>query len=405
VPVLLTLSRNTDWWTRRDAPAVGRSIVRGTGPITLRYVPGQGLVLHQLASWSLVDWLAGSCVRDRVHCPRRRLRAAVDTMMGLAVRRDGVVRAESYFSFGRARAPWISAMTQGSAIQALVRSSVVLGSAPDRRRARAALGAFARPAPEGVSIPAAGGRHFLMYSTAPSLRILNGDLRALTGLHDLATMGGSRRAAQLFRGGERAARVQLQRADTGAWSLYADDGPEAGLGYHRLVTGFLADLCDRRAGRRYCLAEWRFRRYISEPTRVTVRVASRPRARANATVAVWISKVSSVRVTVRDARGRAVLQHAAQLPRGSHRVPWSPPHRGRFTVIVTAAGPGSPPLGRASGTLVARRSAADDAARAKARARAQARAKARARAKAKAKVEAEERAQQRRRAAQKQARA
>ncbi len=376
-PVLLTLSRNTDWWIRRGAPAVGRSIVRGDGPVTLRYVPGQGLVLHQLASWSLVGSLAGSCLRDRQHCPRRRLAAAVDTMMALAVRRDGVVRAESYFAFGAARPPWISAMTQGGAIQALIRSSVVLHRAADRRRALAALGAFARRAPEGVAVPAEGGRHFLMYSTAPSLRILNGDLRALSGLRDLATLGGSRRAAKLFRSGERAARVQLRQADTGAWSRYADGGPEASLGYHRLVTTFLRDLCDRRAGRRYCGAARRFSRYVKEPTRVSVRVPQPPRAQTSSTATVWISKVSAVQFAVIDARGRTVLRRGAQLARGTHRFAWWPPRHGTYTVTATAAGPGSPPLGRGSTKVVARRSASEISRR-----RAVLRAKARAEAKA-----------------------
>jgi hypothetical protein len=353
-PVLLTLSRNTAWWTRRGAPAVGRSIVRGHGPVTLRYVPGHGLVLHQLASWSQVTWLAGHCLRDRVHCPRRRLRAAVDEMMGLAVRRDGVVRAESYFRFGRARAPWISAMTQGSAIQALTRSSAVLHSASDRRRARAALGAFLRPAPQGVAVRASGGRHYVMYSTAPELRILNGHLRALTGVRDLALIGGSRQARRVFRRGERSARVLLARTDTGAWSRYADGGPEASLGYHRLVTGFLADLCDRRAGRRYCQASRRFARYVREPTRVSVRIARAPRARQANALRVWISKASTVQVTVRDVRGRTVLRRSVQLPRGSHRFPWTPSRRGAYRVQATASGPGAPPLARAAVQLTAR---------------------------------------------------
>lgn len=404
-PVLLTLHRNTDWFSRRPAPAYGYSVVRGDDPITLRYIPGNGLVLHQLGSWSRVDYLAGSCLRRRVHCPRRKLRSAIETLMALAVRRDGVVRAESYFRFGRASAPWISGMTQGTLVQALTRSSAVLRSKGDRRRARAAMGAFARRAPAGVAVRAAGGGdHYVMYSSAPSLRILNGHLRALTGLRDLATIGGSARAQALFRRGERSARVELRRADTGAWSRYSDRGAEASLGYHRLVTGFLGDLCDRRAGRRYCAAEQRFARYVREPTRVTVRVPSaRPRARAGTAFSVWISKVSSVVVTVRDAEGTLVVSRRAQLSRGSRRIAWTPPHPGRYRVTVTAAGPGTPPLGRGAASVVVRRSAAAVArARAKAAARAGARARAQRRAAARARDRRQAQAKTRARAKAKQ---
>lgn len=357
-PVLLTLARNSDWWVARDPPPYGKSIVRGDSPITLRYIPGQGLVLHQLGSWSRVDYTAGACLRDRVNCPRTWLREAIDAMLGLTVRRDGVVRAESYFRFGQARGPWISAMTQGSVVQTLARASAVLHSKPDRRVALSALGAFARSAPEGVSVPAAGGHHFLMYSTAPGLHILNGFLHALTGLKDLADISGSRRALALYRRGEHAARIELRKADTGAWSRYSEGGAESTLAYHELVTGFLDDLCDRHAGKRYCSAAARFHRYVKEPTRVSVTLPQRARARSTRTVRVWISKVSSLSVTIRDARDRVVLQQRVTAPRGTRRFAWFPPRRGPYRVLVTAAGPGTPPLGRAVSRITVWRSAA-----------------------------------------------
>lgn len=393
-PVLLTLSRNSDWWVRRGAPAYGLSLVRGRGPVSMKYIPGQGLVLHQLSSWALVSSLAAGCMEDRAHCPRRRLRSAVDTMMGLAVRRDRVARAESYFRFGGAPAPWISSITQGTMIQALTRSAEVLGYAPDRRRARAALRAFSRPAPQGLSVRAPGGRHYVMYSTQPSLRVLNGHLHALAGLRDLATIGRSQAARRLYRRGEAAARVELRKADTGAWSRYSDGGAEAPVGYHQLVTTFLGDLCRRDAGKRYCQATKRFRRYLREPTRATVRTPRSPRAKAGTHVSVWISKVSTVTVTVRDVRGRVALRRVARLPRGRHTFGWSAPHKGRYRVRVTAAGPGSPPLGRATTQTTALRSlgaARLVAKRAKARTR-KAKAAKKAKVKAKAKADAKAKA-------------
>jgi len=382
--VLLTLDRNTAWWTRRGAPTVGRSLVRGGDPITLRYIPGRGLVLHQLGSWGRVASLAGLCLRDRAHCPRRRLRSSLDRLTALAVSRDAVLRFESYFEFGGARPPWISGMTQGTAIQALTRASLILHTPEDARTARAALNAFARPAPFGVSAPGpGGGRHYAMYSTLPGLRILNGHLRALTGLRDLATLGESSLAQTLYRRGERAARVELRRADTGAWSRYQDGGSEATLGYHELATGFLADLCERDAGKRYCAAAQRFSRYMKEATRVAVTVSPRPRARDAAGLAIWVSKTSAVKVRIADAQGRTVLQRSARLARGRYRFGWSAPHSGRYSVRAVAVGPGAVPPGTAATAVRVGRSravvrAAQGRARAKARARAQAKARARA---------------------------
>ena len=86
-------------------------------------------------------------------------------------------------------------MSQATAAQALARGAEALGRDDYRRAALSALGAFDAPAPTGV---AAGGQ-YVMYSFDPGLRILNGFLQSVIGLHDVADLTGSTRARRLYR--------------------------------------------------------------------------------------------------------------------------------------------------------------------------------------------------------------
>lgn len=366
-PVLETLRRNTDWWTRRGAP-VGKDVSRNTDPMTLRHIAGHGLVLHQLASWGRVNSLARNCLDPQLPCDEERVRSAVDRLVSFGVVRDGVLRFESTFSFGGAAAPWISGMTQGTAVQALTRAAQILDDPSYLDTARQALEAFAHRPPLGVSIPVGehGGRHFLMYSTKPGLRVLNGHLRAIRGLRDLALRGDSGKALALYRRGEKGARNILKATDTGAWSLYSRGGAESSVHYHDLTTDFLADLCKDDAGQRYCAARKRFRRYMWERTRIGLHVSHRPRARSQAGIKVWISKVSDVRITVKTASGKTVFSRRGRLERGSHRFGFVPRRHGKHDVRVTAVGPGGAKAGVETGTILVLRSQAEvDAAKRK----------------------------------------
>jgi hypothetical protein len=207
--------------------------------------------------------------------------------------------------------------------------------------ARRALGAFEQPPPAGVSVPAPGGRHYLLYSFAPGYRVLNGDLQAVLGLRDAAALTHSPRATRLFRHGDRAARRALAGFDTGAWSLYSARGAESTLNYHVLTAGFLDGLCDRLRAKAYCRAGARFKRYENEPTRIAVARVPKPRAFRPARLAFTLSKVSSVNVTVWGARGLS-LSRDLQLPRGRHALSWSPPGRGRYRLRIEARGPSGP---------------------------------------------------------------
>ena len=204
-----------------------------------------------------------------------------------------------------------------------------------------ALGAFRAPPPVGVRVAAPGGSHYLMYSFSPGLRILNGDLQAITGLRDLAVLGHSRSARTLYRRGERAARLAVGRFDTGAWSLYSQSGRESTLGYHQLVAQFLGNLCRRTRGRTYCSASRRFARYEREPPRIALARLTGLRAQRSTAVRFSLSKLATVDVQV-SGHGGVTMRRRLALERGSHTLAWTPPRRGRYRVRVVAKGPSGP---------------------------------------------------------------
>jgi hypothetical protein len=232
----------------------------------------------------------------------------------------------------------MSGMAQATAIQALSRAAVALDARRYERLARRALGAFETPPPSGVAVASAGGRRYVMYSFAPSLQILNGELQAINGLRDVAVLGRSERAARLVADGDRAARAALGGFDTGAWSLYSSAGAESTLAYHQLTRNILAELCRRTERPEYCSAERRFARYETEPPRIGIAPLRGLWARRSATLRFTISKGSAVRVRVLGPGG-VVLARDLQLSRGDHALSWTPPSRGRFRVRVSARGP------------------------------------------------------------------
>ena len=372
--MFLTLRRNDEFWRSAALPAPGQRRVFGRDPAVFQYYPGRGMQLQQLASWGRVNARLRACVeprrrtqRDlvsaigaRVHhgpCARRRLRRALDRLVKLGARRDSFVAWEYYFSFGGGTPPWISGMTQGTAIQALARGARVFKSRRYERAAVRALGAFRAPPPIGIRVAAPGGSHYLMYSFSPGLRILNGDLQAITGLRDLATLGRSRAARVLYRRGERAARRAVAGFDTGAWSLYSQSGRESTLGYHQLVGSFLGNLCRRTDVRTYCAAQRRFARYEREPPRIHLSRTGRLRAQRGTALRFSLSKLASVRVRVTSAAGVTVAR-TMDVPRGTYTVPWTPPRRGRYRVRIQAKGP-SGPLGVHAATVRVRMSERD----------------------------------------------
>ena len=341
-PVFLTIARNRAFWMSRPLPRPGARMTFAKDPVVFEYYAGRGLAIQPLASFGKANALAGSCVREnsRYRCRPAALRKLLDRMLALGSPRGGFLAWEYLFRFGGGMPPWISAMTQATGAQALARGLRALGDARYGRAAERALGAFEAPPPTGVAPSGRSSARYAMYSFAPGLRILNGELQALIGLRDVARITGSPRARRLFARAEPAARRTVGGYDTGAWSLYSAGGRESTLGYHRLLAGFLAGLCRRTARETYCSAGRRFARYVREPPRVRVVKQPAVAVRRPATIRFTLSKISDVTLQVRDRRGRVALSRGLRaLPHGRHSVAWTPRWTGRHRLRIVAIGP------------------------------------------------------------------
>ncbi|MEA2156722.1 MAG: hypothetical protein QOE11_2862 [Solirubrobacteraceae bacterium] len=339
-PVFLTLRRNRDFWASRPLPAGGARYVFGRDPVTFQYYAGRGLQIQPLASFGRTNALANVCLHptERYHCRPLALRRLLDRMVALGSVRGGFLAWEYLFGFGHGAPPWVSAMTQATGAQALARGRRVLGEPRYGAAARRALGAFEQPPPTGVAVATGAGSRYTMYSFDPGLRILNGELQAVIGLRDTATLLHSVRARRLYARGERVARQAVRAFDTGAWSLYSQNGRESTLGYHELLGGFLDGLCRRTAAQVYCATGRRFARYVREPPRVHLRRLRAVRARRATAIAFSLSKLSRVTVRVWDRRGLE-LRRDLQLTRGPHSIRWVPFLHGRHRLQIVATGP------------------------------------------------------------------
>ena len=313
------LERNVEWWPAHGPPASSAAtggLPRVTfpgDPIVLQWYPGQGLAIQWLATFGKANALWQAQRTDE-------LRLVLDRAIALAGRRgNGLLSWEYLLAFGGGRAPWVSSIAQGTGIQAFTRGAQLLGNPAYLDVARQALGLFETPPPTGIAVDADGGRHYLLYSFAPRMRVLNAFLQSLVGVLDLAQATGDPRAQAVFNLGDIAAQHELPGFDTGAWSLYAQDGAESTLNYHELVTGFLGSLCTRTANPAYCAAQTRFTTYLHQPPSVAISFGGPRRVRHTMTVRVALSKVSTVALRIRRG-SRVILARDLTLRRGDARV-------------------------------------------------------------------------------------
>ena len=117
--------------------------------------------------------------------------------------------------------PWVSAMAQGEGASLLLRAHAATG---EERYAEAAIRAL-RPmaadlAEGGVRSPLGDGFFLEEYPTDPPSMVLNGGIFALWGYHDAALGLGDEDARRQFELGVDTLSANLDRWDTGSWSLY-----------------------------------------------------------------------------------------------------------------------------------------------------------------------------------------
>ena len=327
-PVFLTLDRNRQWWSNGRSLSYGQRVSFEGSEVIWQYYTGQGIQLQMLANFGKANALWND--EDTA-----ALRTLVDELVPLAADRGGFPAWEYYFRFGGAAPPWASGMSQGTGVQSLARASELLADPSLRDVATRALALFEQPPPRGVRQESATGAFYLIYSYAPTLRVINAHLQTVVGLYDFAQITGDPRAQALFAAGDSEARAVLPRYDTGKWSLY-DESREADLSYHRLVTTFLRNLCRRTDQPVYCDTASRFRDYERVPPEVRART-SRIRTGRPARLKFGLDKISRVGVTVLDASGDAVFATSATVGRGTRYFTWSRPAApGSYTLRVSA---------------------------------------------------------------------
>lgn len=335
-PLWMTLERNRQWWTTAPLPANGQRVGFEGSELIWQYYPGQGIQLQALANFGKLNGLWQGKIYDD------RLSAMLDELLAISVERGGGRAWEYYFTFDGGRPPWVSSLSQGTALQALGRAATRLQRQQEVWPVTAAaLAIFQQAPPNGVRVPSPSGTgtHYLQYSFDRKLFILNGFIQSLNGLRDYAGLANDPAALALFQEGVAAARAEVPTFDTGAWSLYSrgDSTRESDLSYHKLLRDFMKGLCDRTQDTVFCGAEANYDRYLVEKPRLAV-VSTRIRGGQAGPLKFTLSKISRVGVRVTNTDGTPVLvRQVGVLGFGRRSILWTPPrHSCACTVTLSA---------------------------------------------------------------------
>ncbi len=360
-----TVARNRQWWSNGPLLGNGARVSFSGSRIVWQFYAGEGLQIQWLATFGKANglWQGGFDAS---------LRALLDETLALAAQRAGGIAWEYLLRFDGGRPPWVSGLAQGTALQALARAAVRFDEPRYFEAARAGLGIFREAPPSGVRVATPAGAHYLIYSFAPGLRVLNAFTQALNGLHDFGALANDAEGRALFAAGEAQLRAELAAYDTGGWSLYALGGRDANVSYHTLARDFLRGLCQRLtedAARAapppvapappgggavpvpvpgpvapvaaldptpYCAAAERWTQYLTRPPVVKL-VSRRARGGKPAVLKLSVSKPSRVTLRLRRAN-RTVIVLAGQLGSGRRGLRWPEPPRaaGRYEVLLHA---------------------------------------------------------------------
>jgi D-glucuronyl C5-epimerase C-terminus len=326
--LFLTLDRNRQWWTSGPLLSSGQYVEFPHSQLVWEYYGGQGIELQPLATFGKADGFYTGGPSDYP-----RLRRLLAEMVPLGARRGGGLTWEYYFQFDGGLPPWTSAMSQGTALEALTRAYKAFRNRSYLATARRALPIFRVSPPLGVRVRTRRGVRYLLYSFAPGAAVLNGFLQTLIGLYDYAQASHNGAAWSLFRAGDAEARGEVPRYDTGAWSLY-QPGEESTLDYHNLVTGFLHELCGRTHARVYCVTAKHFDSYLKTPPSLQL-LTGAARAGRSFSVRFRLSKISHVGIVV--VRGsRTVFETSASFAYGTGSFSVPPLSGGTYTIRLTA---------------------------------------------------------------------
>jgi len=349
-----TVRRNRQWWASGPLLRNGARVSFQGSKLVWQFYAGEGLQIQWLGTFGKVNGLwQGNYTTS--------LREIVDEALSLAVQRAGGIAWEYLFRFDGGRPPWVSGLAQGTAVQAIARAGVKLNQPAYLTAAKAGLGIFREAPPGGVRVATPAGAHYLIYSFASGLRVLNGFTQAVNGLHDYAKLTSDPEGAALFAAGEAQLRAELPAYDTGGWSRYSTVR-DADVHYHVVARDFLRNLCTRLAQDTapapppgastggvvpapspvggdpapYCAAAERWTAYLSRPPALAL-VSTKVRGGRPAAVKVAVNKPSYVTLRLRRG-GRTVATLGGHLPSGVRTLRWPRPPRkaGRYSVVIGA---------------------------------------------------------------------
>ncbi len=336
-PLLLIVKRNAQFWPRSRFPA-SRGYVQFRGSqLLFEYYVGKGLQLQPLANFKKANALHGACVKSTgTACDSAALTRLLNEMVATRVRRGRFTAWEYYFDFG-GRPPWISGMATATGIQAFGRADQLLHTTRWRKYVRAAYPAFTTRAPTGVLTRGPkGGKHYLQYSFAPRLYIINAFLQSVIGLYDYADITGDRTASRLWRVAEPEARSELPANDTGDWSTYSYRGRESTREYYDLLLEFTAGMCHRLKIEQYCTTTRNFRNYISKPAQLAFAGPTTVTRGQKAQVSFSVDKLSAVQLVITHESGKVALDKTATFRRGNGAFTWRPGASGTYSVSLAA---------------------------------------------------------------------
>jgi hypothetical protein len=336
-PVFLTLQRNTQFWLRSPFPA-SRGYVQFRGSQMLwEYYVGEGLQLQPLANFKKANALHGDCVKKTgVACNKAALNKLLTELVATRVSRGRFKAYEYYFDFGGGKPPWISGMATATAVQAFGRASQLLNQPKWRTYARQTFPAFTTNAPTGVRTRGPfGGTDYLQYSFAPRLFVMNAFLQSIIGLYDYAQITHDPTADRLWRVAEPEARRQLPVNDTGDWSTYSYHGRESTREYYDLLMEFATSLCSRLHTDVYCTTAKNFRRYLSDPAKLTLLGPATATKGQATSVRFSVDKLSAVQIVI-TLDGKTSLNKTATFRRGQGSFTWKPGATGTYDVSLAA---------------------------------------------------------------------
>jgi len=327
--LFLTLNENREWWSTGPLLADAQRVSFAGSQLVWEYYPGQGIELQVLGSFGEADGLYTGGPTDYP-----QLMQLMSELIPLAVNRAGGLAWEYYFHFDGGRPPWVSAMAQGTALEALTRAYEASQNPTYLTTAAQALPLFSTAPPAGVRVGTALGARYLQYSFAPGVSIINAFLQSLIGLYDYAQASGSAVAQTLFNAGNAEALAEVPHFNTGAWSLY-QPGEEDPLSYHQLVTGFLQELCSRTGASVYCTTAQDFQQDLTTPPVLTL-TTHHSRVGIRTYVHFTLSKESHVGIVV-SFDGATTFLTSAEFGYGSHAFDIATPRKaGAYTVRMSA---------------------------------------------------------------------